>query len=640
MDSIYRHSYRFNGYRLNVSERNLLQKGEPVSITPKVFDLLTVLVQNSGHLVEKDQLLRDVWNDAFVEEANIARAVHSLRKILGETKREKFIETIPKRGYRFVAKVEKIPLVPGGLEQEEMPDEIAVENSNGFGAQVSQGGTPVYGKPRIYGWMLGIVSGLALFLGIAWLTQSIEISGNSARKTIAVMPFRSIDPKHRDPIYELGITESLILKLSSAKHLQVRPLSAVRKYQGLDSDPTAFGKEQEVDLVLSSNYQILNKQIRVTSQLIDVRSGNIKRTFTIRKSTTDVFTMQDRIASDIGTTFLKQFGTKRKIFKANRGTDNEEAYRLYLQALFIFDQVDKSNFARAVKKLERAIELDPEYGAAHAALAQAYRHVKIPGTKLPAGNLNRSKEMIARALAVNPKLGEAYTVLGEIKSEFENDPKGAEIEYRRGIEYSPNSPFTHSAYANFLMTRERFDEATKEIETAIEIDPGSISNQLVYGLIFYYSHRFDQAIDKFERLIKKNPDFAFGYFWMWLLKDLKGDESGAYEWFIRYQTQIKSPPETIQEYQAAYQRHGWKGILKQQISLDKNNPDLANNPELYYEMACFSTRLGNTAKAFEYLNEAYKQRSPAMKLIRVDPYLTSLHGDPRFEKLIRQVGLN
>lgn len=671
MSSNYQYSYKFREFRLDVAERMLLRDDSSVPLTPKVFDVLALLVERGGHLVEKDELLRVVWEDAFVEESNVARVVHSLRKTLGEDAHNKFIETVPKRGYRFVAEVEKIN--GGAPPQNGAPvEKIDRPETNGISFlrngrdpaktglrngsrnpppvdEVSRANSPTNQPPPEYSdrrslkrWAFGAALIFTLliiairFYDDDWTTAGIRQNPN---KSIAVLPLKPLNNQNRDSIYELGIAESLILKLSSARELTVRPLSATRKYQELDQNPTDAGREQQTDFVLSSNYQIAGGKILVTAQLIDTKTGTVEEVFRSERESANVFSMQDTIANDIGNTLLARFGNRKTDLTTRRGTSNEEAYRLYLQAAFIFDQWHKTETGKAVEYLERAVKLDPNYAQAHVMLAYAYRFFTNKNLAAREQYL-KSKGAIEKALAIDPKLADAYAVLGLLKFSYEGDFAGAEKEYRQALELDPESPMARALYAYFLMSPGRFDEAIAENKKAMETDPASYAHQITYGMILYYAHRYEEATAHYKKMLEKDPNFAYAYFWLWLLADLQGNEAQAFDWFMQYQTQVKAAPETIALYRAAYQKSGWKGILREIIAQDEKRLQTDDYPGFYYEIACFSARLGNKEKAFEFLEKSRQASSSAIIFIKVDPYLDALHDDPRFAQLASRVGLN
>jgi DNA-binding winged helix-turn-helix (wHTH) protein/TolB-like protein/Tfp pilus assembly protein PilF len=663
-------SYEFNRFCLDLSERQLLHGDSRVPLTPKVFDVLAVLVTRSGHLVEKDELLRLVWEDAFVEESNIARIIHTLRKTLGETNENKFIETVAKRGYRFVAGVN---LVNGASSQQPEMDPAPALNSsvNNVSATASDVvrikerngklSSPAANdkadaeteakrpkgsegarvdKRAVAVWTIGALLILAVAAAGFWFaTTSRTPTGNGAGKSLAVLPLKPISTELRDPIYELGIAESLIHKLSSARKLTVRPLSATRKYQEIDQSPTAAGREQGVDFVLTSNYQVSGGKIRVTSQLINVQTGNIEEVFKSEEDAANVFAMQDAIANDIGNSLLARFGGNIDSLTSKRGTENEEAYRLFLRAVYIFDQVNKAEAGKAMEYLEEAVRLDPNFAAAHATLAFAYVHMPATHHLRPPEQYNKAKAAAEKALELEPGMAEAHAASAVIKATFEGDFDGAEKEYKRAIELDPRSSAAHSLYALQLAGQGRFDEGIAEVKMAILVEPGNISHHITHGMVLYYAHRYDEAMAQFRRIQEMAPHFAYAQFWQWLLHDLQGNEAQAWEGFVRYRTMMNADAETMKAFETAYQKEGWKGVMREHIVQDEKNLTPNTASTLYYEMACFSARLGNKDQAFEYLNKAHEERGYGLTLMKVDPYLDSLHGDPRFDEMVKKVGL-
>ncbi|MEP6903501.1 MAG: winged helix-turn-helix domain-containing protein [Actinomycetota bacterium] len=667
-----KHSYRFKSFRLDVGERQLLHNGDIVALTPKAFDLLAVLVEHNGHLVEKNDLLRIVWADSFVEEANIARIVHTLRKTLGEDENgNKFIETVAKKGYRFVTEVEKVREVARDSENGNQHSSIITENffekrnvsepaataagsiaaknrlAAAAGSDLSQKiAVPLVSKPKHMGRIILITIGfltiISLIFLLAFNRQSASVVNLNAPKSIAVLPLKPINTNDRDLIYELGIAESLIFKLGSVKGLTVRPLSATRKYSDIEQDAIAAGREQQVDYVLASNYQIAEGKIRVTAQLINVQTGSVEEFFKSEKDTANKFSMQDAVVNDIGNPLLSRFGNSENNLTAKRGTTNEEAYRLYLKAEYIFEEFNEAEIGKAIEYLEQAVKFDPNYAAAHIDLAYAYQCYQFTWSKnIPSEHeyYLKSKEAIEKALALDENAADAHAVLGLIKSGYERDFAGAEKEYQRAINLNPNSGMAHGLYAYYLANAGRFDEALDERKKAIELFPTYVVHYITYGMILYDAHRFTEAYAHFKKLHEKDENSNLPYNWLWIVCAAQGNEPEAYEWFIKFQTQIKTDPETIRLYQTAYQKSGWKGILRELIRQDEKELTKDNNPDLLYEIACFNAKLGNKDQAFEYLDKAYERRRTSLDAINIDPFLDSLHGDPRFDELVHRVGL-
>ncbi|MBA3632945.1 MAG: hypothetical protein H0W58_09085, partial [Acidobacteria bacterium] len=441
----------------------------------------------------------------------------------------------------------------------------------------------------------------------------------------------------RDEIYEIGIADSLILKLGSIKGFIVRPLSATRKYADINQDSLAAGQEQQVDYVLASNYQLAGGKIRVTSQLINVASGQIEETYTTEKDAANVFAMQDAIAGEVGNKLSARFGSTSSGATAKRGTTNEEAYRLYLQGIYLNDKRTTTDSRKAVEAFEQAIRLDPNYARAWAGKAHAHRSFSNFGSR--ATNVHeehqQSMDAINKALELDQNLSEAYSVLCENKMYYEYDFAGAEASCKRAIELKPDSPQAHNIYARFLMgPGGRFDEAITEIKTAIDLDPAAYYHQAIYKIVLTYARRYDEADQQLERLAAMNPNGAVGIFWYVGGLEMQGNNSEAFERLMRFQTLAKTDEKTRQLFKTAYQTSGWQGVLRE-------------HAKRYYEYstahsfsgACINAQIGDKDKAFEYLEKSYQERELWMAYLQVDPRLDPLRGDPRYHELVRRVGI-
>jgi serine/threonine protein kinase/Tfp pilus assembly protein PilF len=475
----------------------------------------------------------------------------------------------------------------------------------------------------------------AIGLAYSLISRNKTNFSPSGQKSIAVLPLKPIDTENRDQLYEFGIADSLILKLSSMKGLIVRPLSASRKYADIEQDPLAAGKEQQVDYVLASNYQLAGGRIRVTSQLFNVASGQIEETYKSEKDVANVFAVQDAIAVEIGKILLARFATTSSGAVAKRGTTNEEAYRLYLQGMYLIDQ--KRNPADAQKSagiFEQAVRLDPNYAQAWAGKAHAHRAVASFGRSPDIHEeYQKSIEAINKALGLDENLADAHSALCENKMNYEYDFDGAERECKRAIELDPNSSLAHQIYSRYLMGRGRFDEAIAEIKIAIDLEPASLYSQRLYGNCLYNARRYGEAVLQFKRVIAMEPNFVTSYWWLSIALELQGNYAEAYEWWMKALALQKADEETVQSYKEAYQTSGWQGAMFERAKrFDKSG-------QAYFHGAAYHAQIGNKDKAFEYLEKSYQRRELWMYVLNVEPRLDSLRGDPRFDELVKRVEL-
>ncbi len=467
-------------------------------------------------------------------------------------------------------------------------------------------------------------------IGVSYYLSAGKPAEAERKKSIAVLPLKPINTASRDEIYEIGIADSLIHRISSMKGFVVRSLSATRKYGDVNEDPLAAGKEQQVDYVLTSNYQLVGGKIRVTAELLNVSNGQIEETYKIEKDTANVFAMQDAIAVEVGNILSARFGRTSSSTIANRGTTNEDAYRLFLQGMYLIDKRNPADAQKAVEVFEQAVRLDPNYAMAWAGKAHAHRAV---------GNLSlntreeyeKSLQAINKALALNENLADAYSALCENKMLYEWDFDGAERECRRAIALDPNSSLAHQIYSRYLMGRGRFDESIAEIKIAIDLEPASLYSQRLYGNNLYNARRYDEAVMHLKRVIAMDPNFGTTYHWLVAALDMQGNHAEAFEWWMKYLALQKADKETIQIFKTAYQRSGWQGIFRERVKrVDRGN-------EALFWGACDYAQLGDKEKALEYLEKSYQRRELWMHVLKVEPTLDPVRDDNRYAELVKRV---
>lgn len=638
------HSYQFESFRLDVKERQLLKQGVPIPLTPKAFDLLEVLVRNSGHLLGKDELLRLVWADSFVEEANISRIVHTLRRALGkEDHGTRFIETVARKGYRFVAEVTKEvgsnePSVVNGPRDhpidEYFPDTIHVSEDavHVVRQPVATASRTQQVSSRYLLFGFGFVTAIALLVVLSFeFWPGASVGGGKAR-TFAVLPLKPINSAIRDEFYENGVADAVIQSLNSINGFIVRPLSATRRYSEIGQDPLLAGREQKADYVLASNYQIADGKIRLTSQLINVATGEVEEPFSFEKDAASLFAVQDAVASEVSNKLIVRFGRVRKGTSASQGTSSEEAYRFYLQAMGLLDGRQSK---RALDNLDQALTLDPKYALAWAGKALAHRAaVNLNRNADISGEYQRSMAAIEKAVSLDPNISDAYSALCENKFQFEWDAAGAEGACKRALEIDQNSSTAHRTYSWFLSSQGRSDESIAHIKTAIDLEPVSFNNQRFLAHALYLARSYDEAAVQYKRVIELDEEDGATYNWLIRTLEMHGNEAEAFDWFIRSLSMRSEDKGTIQHFKDVYQRSGWRGVMLERL---RSTGDGDANP---FRLACMNAVVGEKDRAFEYLEKAYQQRGQVTYLLQVEPELNSLRDDPRYAEMVKRLRAN
>ena len=649
------HLYEFGPFRLDPTKRRLLRNGDLIPLTPKAFDTLLVLVQQSGTTIEKDDLMERVWPDAAVEENNLNQNISALRKSLGDSRHEShYIATIPGLGYRFVADVKEVrPAATRGLDVEVQttPRIATVESSAAPVAATSDVTLPESAhfpsrstlpveagkttRPRAL--RLALFIAVPLLLAAAVYFMFLRARGTPAPpaiNSIAVLPLKPISTAHRDELYEIGIADSLIHRLSSIKGFVVRPLSATRKYADVNQDPLAAGKEQQVDYVLASNYQLADGKIRITSQLFNVASGQIEETYKSEKDASNVFAMQDALAGEVGNLLQTRFATTSSSETAKRGTSNREAYLLYMRGMYLIDKETVADSKRAIELFDAALSLDSNYAKAWAGKARAHCAYAHNGGSSPDAQFAQAKPAIQRAFDLDANLGEAYGVLAIIRADYDWDFADSEKQFLRAIQIDPNSDNFYRWYANRLAGWGRADEAITRIKTAVDINPNSVFHHIIYGRTLYFARRYDEAIRQMQRVIEMDSTRPAAYNILWRSYHMKGDQPRAHESFMMFQRLIGTKDEVLRSYESSYAKSGWQSVLLKYMEVLKAN---AGDVSQAYSLAVLSAVLNQRDQSFRYLNEAVKNRSLAISQLNGDPALDSLRDDARFPELVRRI---
>ena len=655
--------YEFEDFRLIPGEGLLLHDSQRIDLNPKAFGVLSLLVEHHGHLVSKSEIMDHVWEEAFIEEGAIAKSVWFIRNALGDTSKERFIQTVPRRGYRFVATVSVLNDGVEGKPKEYISTGFRLPSTNnqeirangryvlepgGDARHVVEGLRPGSSameekdpsvRPRAdrRGWLptyVGVallaVAGLGIYLGFG----GSGILGRGGISRIAIVPIKPMDAGTRDTGYELGIADALIMKLSASPNLRVTNLNAVRGYTAAENDPVKIGKEQNVDFVLCSYYQLAGGRIKVTSQLYDVSTGRVEDTFTAENDVAHLFPTQKAVADAIGDRLLARFDLSKVEVRPKRGTENEEAYRFYQLAMNAGEERGLPNVMKSLEYIERAVAADPNYAAAWAAKAHIHRDIVGHSDSDQTLHYQKSMEAIERALALDPLLSDAYSAICQNKLRYEYDVPGGELACKKAVELDPNSPVAHKTYANFLYARGRFNEALASIDTAIGLQPVSYRNQQIRGLALHYARRYDAAEKQFKELLELNPTHAYIHGRLVRIYEEQGKEAEAFEYLIKMRTLQNADRKELEHLRIAYEKGGWKAVQLEGIKAAETAPE-----PRHFMLACQYAMAGDKDKALTSLEKAYQERSFMIAVIQVEPQLDSLRGEPRYIELVKKIGL-
>ncbi len=486
--------------------------------------------------------------------------------------------------------------------------------------------------------LMGLVAACVLVLvglgyGVYWMMGT---RGGKTIDSVAVLPFANASSDPKTDYLSDGITDTLINSLSQSPTLKVMSRSSVFRYKGQTIDPQAVGRELGVLAVLTGRLVQWGDNLSISVELVDVRNNRHIWGEQYNRKLSDLLSVQEEIAQDIYEKLRPRLTGEEKKRVAKHYTEKPEAYQLYLQGLYHWNKWTEEGFKKAADYFQEAIQKDPRYALAHAGLADTYSLLGDSGY-LPSNEVwPRAKAAAMEALEIDPSLAEAHTSLALVKEYYDWDWSGAESEFRRAIELNPSLATAHHWYGNFLAKMGRFDEAAHELRRAKELDPLSLIINTSVGWQFFITRQYDRAIEQLRNTLEMDQKFTPASRMLEAVYEHRGMYKEAVAEWQRVLT-FSGNPELAASLGADFAATGYKGVLENWLEGLK---ELSNRGHVsLYGIALTYARLGQTEQAFAWLEKAYEERDSRLISLKVDPMFDDLRSDPRFQNLIRRVGL-
>ena len=661
-----RHFYEFGRFRINTAERLLLRDSDVVSVTPKVFDILLTLVERTGQIVEKDDLMKRVWPNTFVEEGSLTQNISLLRKALGENPSEpQYIETVSRRGYRFVASVNEIwedgagggngriaastiaiesgaPVARENSENNRAVDRDLVISANAESARAisDEAGSVQAGGffDNLLGWAkrhkrLAIITLTPIILATAVIVYLIGRGntfdgGANAIESIAVLPFVN-DTSDPDAEYiNEKITENLINSLSKLPKLRVVPRSLVFSYKGQNVDPQKAGRELNVQVVVTGRVQKRGDTLSVQADLIDLENVSQIWGQHYDRKIADILLVEEDISRDIFENLRLKLSLEEQ--------KQLEAYRLYLKGRNYWNKRTPEGLQLGIDYFQQAIGIDEGYAPAYAGLADCYNMLVVYGVRPPRDGFPEAKTAALKAIEIDETLAEAHTSLAFIKFRWDWDRLEAEKEFLSAIKHRPSYASAHQWYSSYLIAYERFDEAIAEAKRTQELEPLSLIARSHLAWILYLAGRNEEAIAECKKMLDVDPNFFPACRYL----GLAYEEIGRYEEAITAfdkGVKLSGSPLMLALLGHAYAASGKTADARRILAeLEQLKGQKYVSP---YTIATIYAALGAKDQAFDHLERAYEERDIWLMNLKVDPVLRNLRSDRRFADLLRRVGL-
>jgi TolB-like protein/DNA-binding winged helix-turn-helix (wHTH) protein len=641
------HIYEFGPFRVDALRRTLLREGNQVRLPAKAFEILLVLLEEKGRLVEKDELMQRVWPDTVVEENNLTVNMSALRRSLTESPGEhRYVVTVPGRGYQFVAEVRQLNGERSPEGEQELINQLAAISapgqSNGAGTQTDSSTRAKYISGEVHrhkrGVLLLVAPVVAIAIVVSYFAYSRRLAGGSKPRTtsIAVLPFANETGEANAEYLSDGISESLTNSLSQLPGVKVAARSSAFKYKGTNSDLQEVAKALGVGAILTGKVTQRGENLSISVELVDASDKTQIWGEQYDRKMSDLLEIQREIARAI-VAKLKLKVSSDANEPAKHYTDSNEAYQLYLKGRFYWNKRTAEALQKSIEYFNQAIDQDPRFALAYAGLADSY---VVPANRFPPREaMPKAKAAAIRALELDETLAEAHVSLGRVLATYDWDWTNAEKEYKRAIELNPRYATAHQWYGGYLAVMGRSDEAIAERKRALELEPLSLIINFELGLSYYHARDYDKAIEQFQKTLELDQNFPAAHNFLPAAYEQKGMYKEAIAEFKQSIPLAKGSEATLSKaglghVYAVTGKKGDAGLLLDELKQTFGKEYLpASNIALIY------AGLDDKDQAFAWLNKAYEQRAFQLQWINLDARWDNLRSDRRFQEMLRRLGL-
>jgi TolB-like protein/DNA-binding winged helix-turn-helix (wHTH) protein/Tfp pilus assembly protein PilF len=606
-------AFEFGAFRFDSTARVLYKGSERVPLSPKVADTLLVLLTHRGRVVDKNEIIQLVWPGIFVEEGGLTRNISALRKALGgDAESSSHIETIPKRGYRFVGAVQETFVTP---------------DADSAAAGIAQAPARTGTSRRV----AILVGAAALLLAVGVYVARLMKSANRVSdrvSAVAVLPLKNISSDAGQDYFAEGMTEVVATELSRTGLRVIAPASARRFQPGASLDE--IGRVLNVDAVIQGSVLQSGERVRINVELVQIPTGRMLWADHYERDLRDVLSLQAEVAGAIARNASAEARARRLRSPRPRAVV-PAAYQAYLRGRFFWNKRTEPALRQAVEYFNEAIEKDNTYAPAHAGLADSWA---LLGSNFfdavpPHEAMPRAKAAALRALELDPGLAEAHTSLAYVMMAYDWDLEGAGNEFERALQCDPGYATAHHWRAHYLLAAGRVDAAAAEMRQALEIDPLSLPVNVGVGWCSYFARRYDDAIRQYRATLELEPDFALAHQTLGMALVQKGDYAGATAEFRQAVELSGRGASAIAYLGYARARAGSKADARAQLAQLTEISRQRYVPAIY--RALIYLGLNDSAGFSSWLSKAREERSEYLIYNRFDPALDAVRANPLFQ---------
>jgi TolB-like protein/DNA-binding winged helix-turn-helix (wHTH) protein/Tfp pilus assembly protein PilF len=613
--AVHSRALEFGPFQIDPDERLLVRDGNPLALTPKAFDVLLMLVTNAGRLLPKEEILRRVWPDTFVDEGNLTVQISTLRKLLGDEE-GRYIETVPRHGYRFTAPV--------------------IEKS-----ETSKSGAPVSPPARRSFVLILIAAAIAISAALlAMRSRRIAALPTSAQPiiAIAVLPLIDLSKTDDDTYFADGMTEELITHLAQIRALRViSPVSAAR-YRGSLKSLRQIGDELDVGGIVTGSLIRVQERVRINVRLVDSETEQTLWAEQYDRPMQDVLELQNEVARSIaGQIAITLTPGEERRLAASRKV-HPAAHDAYLRGRFHFAQQTPDGFRRALALFHEAIDLDPSYASAHAGVAECYTTMEFFGMLVSEDAHPRARESAVTALRIDPELAEAHAALACVLSRYDWDWARSDAEFKRAIDLNPNLEGARVPFAVHLAAQGRFDESIAQARRSLQSNPFSRLSNIDLGWMLYFARRYDESIAQYKKALELAPNEIQSLEFLADTYAAAGNDALAVATYDAWAAAAGISTGQREVLQRAFKQGGIRAYWRERVRMEEQESSESGD-YWPYRLAMLSARAGDRDTTIKWLETALAERKSRLIMINVDPLFDPVRDDPRFAELVRKVGI-
>ncbi len=614
---------RFADFEVDLRGRELRRNGARIPLQEQPLQVLAVLLKHAGEVVTREELCQHLWpSDTFVDFDNsLNTAINKIREALGDSTGDPhFVETLPRRGYRFIA-----PLREG---VEPQPSEKATQARPAF--QPSSPDQPEIRRAIL----LGLALAVALLLSFLFWKPGWRAAPNPI-VSLAVLPLENLSRDSDQDYFADGMTDALTTDLGKISALRVISRTSVMQYKGTKRPLQEIARELKVDAILEGTVARSGNRVRVTANLVQTFPERHLWAESYDSEIGDVLTVQATVAQAIAHEIQVKLTPQERKMLAGARRVNSEAFDLCLRGSYAIATGTAEALEQAVAYFQRAIQEDPTYAPAYTGLAFSYA-TWVPGRAPLRELMPKAKQAALKAIELDDTLAGAHTALAFVELTYDWNWTGAEKEYKRAIELNPNYAAAHARYARELLVLGRREEALVEARRAVDIEPFSFYTD--YSVwVFILARRYDLALERTLETVQARPNWVWGHYALAQIYEQTGKTDDAVQEFLKVDELFGTDPEWIGPLKEAFARSGARGYWIR--TLERYRKSAKSRYVSPGMVAAVCARVGDKQCAFEWLEKGFEERDDLLINLKVEPIFDSLHSDPRFQDIVRRVGL-